>query len=391
MTAAEDAGATAPASDAGATQPGQGGGTTGHDSGATKGGGSTGQDAGKTGSGSAPEGGTTVTTPPTTTTSTGLHVVGNHLVDNGTTVRLLGVNHSGTEFSCVQNNGFFDGPSDQTLVTPMLAWHVNTVRVPLNEDCWLGINGVSSSLGGSAYQTAIETYVKMIRSNGLYVIVDLHWNGPGSNLGTAQQPMADADHSPAFWTSVANAFKSDNGIVFDLYNEPYVSSWSCWLSGCSESGWNGISGTYPTAGMQSLVNAVRATGATNVLMLGGIAYSNDLTGWLANEPTDPLGQLAASFHEYNFNTCASQSCWTSQTAPVAAKVPVITGELGENDCDDTFVDQYMTWADTSGISYMGWTWNTWDCSSGPALISDYDGTATGLGAGIKSHLISVNP
>ncbi len=33
--------------------------------------------------------------------------------------------------------------------------------------------------------------------------------------------MADEDHASAFWMSVANAFKGDLGIVFDLYNEPF--------------------------------------------------------------------------------------------------------------------------------------------------------------------------
>src|SRR5579859_3024086 len=34
-----------------------------------------------------------------------LHVEGNHFVDHGKTVRLLGVNHSGTESSCRHWNG----------------------------------------------------------------------------------------------------------------------------------------------------------------------------------------------------------------------------------------------------------------------------------------------
>ena len=54
-------------------------------------------------------------------------------------------------------------------------------------------------------------------------------------------------------------------------------------------------------------------------------------------------------------------------APVAAVVPIVTGELGEKDCGTGFVNTYMPWADTKMISYLGWTWDTWNCSSGPAL------------------------
>src|SRR5260370_35326824 len=84
--------------------------------------------------------------------------------------------------------------------------------------------------------------------------------------------------------------------------------------------------------MQSLVNAVRSTGATNVIMLGGEEYSNDLRQWLSHEPADPDHDLAAAWHSYNFNTCSHRSCWKNQVAPVIAQGPVIAGGIGENSC-----------------------------------------------------------
>jgi hypothetical protein len=44
-------------------------------------------------------------------------------------------------------------------------------------------------------------------------------------------------------------------------------------------------------------------------------------------------------------------------APVAAKVPVVTGELGEYDCTSSFIDSYMAWADAHGVSYLAWAWD----------------------------------
>src|SRR6202022_1960369 len=114
----------------------------------------------------------------------------------------------------------------------------------------------------------------------------------------------------------------------------------------------------------------------------------DMTGWLANKPADPNGQLAVSFHLYDFATCNTTACWDAQVAPVAAVVPIVTGELGEKDCGTVFVNTYMPWADLHGISYLGWTWDTWDCSGGPALISNYDGTPTAFGQGIRDHFLS---
>ena len=43
-------------------------------------------------------------------------------------------------------------------------------------------------------------------------------------------------------------------------------------------------------------------------------------------------------------------------------------------------------ADAKGASYPGWARNTWDCSSDPSLISDFNGTPTGFGVGLRDHL-----
>src|SRR5580658_8528658 len=85
-----------------------------------------------------------------------IKVVGKQLVNgSGATVQLRGVDRSGTEYACIQGWGIFDGPSDQASIDAMLAWNVNAVRVPLNEDCWLNINMGNSTHGGAAYQSAI--------------------------------------------------------------------------------------------------------------------------------------------------------------------------------------------------------------------------------------------
>jgi hypothetical protein len=316
----------------------------------------------------------------------GVRVSGNHLVANGATVRLLGVNHSGSEYQCIHNNGIFDGPVDQASVSAILTWHANAVRVPLNEDCWLAINGAPAAFSGTNYRNAITQYVDLLRQNGLFVIVELHWNAPGTLQATGQLPMPDADHSPVFWTSVAGTFKGDQGIVFDLYNEPFTTDWNCWLNGCQITG--SAAGNYTAAGIQQLITTVRATGAQNLIMAGGIAFANDVSGWLSHRPSDPAGNLAASFHVYNFNVCNSTACWSSSVGPLAAQVPVITGEIGENDNASGFITGYMAFADGLGLSYLGWAWNT---NSNPSLISNANGTATSFGAGLRAHLLVVHP
>ena len=324
----------------------------------------------------------------------GLHVVANQLAVGVRRVRLLGASHSGTEYACVGGYGIFDGPSDASLPRAMASWNMNTVRIPLNEDCWLGINGVSPRFGGAAYRQAIADFVAMLRNNGMWVIVDLHWSAPGNTLARQQQPMADADHAPDFWRSVAATFKNDSGVLFDLFNEPYLSPanaksddpWHCWLRGCSMYPSAQLPAAWQSAGMQQLVDAVRGAGASNVILVGGLAWSNDLRGWLAHRPEDPLRQLVASFHLYNFNACRDAQCWDSEVGSVAQVVPVVTGEVGEDDCEHGFLDRYVTWADSRAVSYLGWAWNPWDCKRGPALVTNYDGAPTPFGDGLRAHL-----
>ena len=197
--------------------------------------------------------------PPAATLS--IRVAGNKLVDgSGQIVRLLGVNRSGTQYACVFG-GIFDGPSDAASVRAMSSWNINTVRIPLNEGCWLGINGVDPSVSGEKYQNAIVNYVNLLHQYNLYAILDLHWNAPGGRLAASPQVMADLDHSPAFWSSVATRFKNDPAVLFDLYNEPNSISDACWRDGCmTPEGWQ-------AAGMQLLINTIRATGATQPILL----------------------------------------------------------------------------------------------------------------------------
>jgi len=328
-----------------------------------------------------------------------LHVSGNQLVNaSGSQVILHGMDRSGAEYACVQGWGFFDGPVDEASILAMKSWgNVTAVRVPLNEACWNGEPYVSPAYAGANYINAVKAYVSLLNANGLVVILDLHWtdglytgnsSGCSSAEATCQKPMPDAAEAIPFWTSVANTFKGNNAVIFDLFNEPYASratgstttGWQCWLNGGTCAGIG-----YQVAGMQSMVNAVRAAGASNVLMLGGEEYSNDLSQWLAYEPADPDGNLVASWHSYSGNTCDTQSCWTSQVAPVMAKVPVIVGEMGESDCGGSYMDSLASWLETENTGFLAWTWDAWGgCSN--VLITDYAGDPTAFGAAYRAIL-----
>jgi hypothetical protein len=313
-----------------------------------------------------------------------VRVDGDHLVnERGQPVRLLGVDRSGAEYACLsparQNLGVFAGPTGKRAIAAMKAWRINTVRIPLNENCWLGINGAPPLYSAARYREAIGAYLKRLHKAGLYVVLDLHWNAPGAALSAGQQPMADMDHAPAFWASVARAFKSDPAVVFDVYNEPHDISWRCWRDGCVlPQGWR-------AAGMQTLVNAVRSTGARQPIIVTAPNWGTDLSAWLDHQPHDPANQLAAGLHIFDFSFCTARRCWAQEVEPVARRVPVVATELGQRGCSAEFVNRFMKWADSARVSYLGWSWNPSGCAA-PSLITSWDGTPTAYGQGLRAHL-----
>ena len=112
-------------------------------------------------------------------------------------------------------------------------------------------------------------------------------------------------------------------------------------------------GTFPAVGMTTLVAAVRAAGATQPLLLGGLNYANDLTGWLANAPNDP--QLVAAWHNYPGQGCWTD-CWNTTIVSVAAHVPVLMTEFGYVAGSGDAFNPTMEWADQNGIGYLPWAW-----------------------------------
>src|SRR5256714_6266917 len=242
--------------------------------------------------------------PPGPAQAPAVRVEGNRLVDPaGRPVRLRGGTGSGAEYACAQGWGIFEGPRDSASVHATASWRATVVRLPLNETCWLGINGVAAAYAGANYQRAIADYVGTLNRAGLTVILDLHWTAADTAKALAQAPMPDRDHTPEFWRQVAMAYGHNNAVIFDLFNEPFPDSnadtpeaWRCWREGGTCRGMS-----FQAAGMQELVNTVRGTGATNVILLGGGQYAATLSHWLAKQPTDPLSNLAAPWHVYNFS------------------------------------------------------------------------------------------
>lgn len=164
-----------------------------------------------------------------------VHVSGNHFVGiRGQRLRLIGLDRSGTEYACagpVAGGGFgygvFQGPVDDRSIRAMLSWDINAVALPLNEACWLGgYGGLNPQFTGASYRTAIVRYVERLNQFGIYVVLRLSGAAPGDHAygsdpsSPNEIPMADSDHSIAFWASVAAVFKRNQMVLFHTFDEP---------------------------------------------------------------------------------------------------------------------------------------------------------------------------
>ena len=205
-------------------------------------------------------------------------------------MQLRGVDRSGTEYACIQGWGFFDSPhpdriDDPAMIAAIVSWGINAVRVPLNEDCWLGLHMAHPRFGGRALSPDHRRGTcTALNAAGLYVILDLHWVAPGRAGATGQLPMADADHAPRSGARWRGPFSGDHELVFDLFNEPTGSAGGAGAT-AARSGPSGSAPAYRTAGMQALVDAVRSTGATQPLALGGLQVRRRPVA--AGPPTSP--------------------------------------------------------------------------------------------------------
>jgi hypothetical protein len=351
-----------------------------------------------------------------------IKVQGRQLVDGaGRAVQLRGVNRAVFESRCTYDDtGFNDGPVDQAAVTAMKSWKMNAVRVTVNDECWLGVNGLPAGGNAAGYRSAVLAYIRLLRKNGLYVMPVVEVFGPDAQKATQIDYMPDKSHMPAFWRSLASALRSDRGILFDPvtevamadWNDPHpdpAGQWACWLRGCTiDSVYKGAP-RFTAAGLQSLVSTIRSTGAKQPIVLGGIDYNADLSQLLKYLPSDPAHQLVASGHIYDFVQGKDvDAFFHDQLEPIARRMPVILGELGERRCDSgsaaytrhvlTLLDAEKRKGNVMGV--LEWAWNavqgpdSWHCPTGqygeggPLLIRSYDGTPTVMGSVFRTWILS---
>lgn len=307
-----------------------------------------------------------------------------------------GVGRDGLEYSCT-GDGHFDAQELSYMGSGINAsgityWGANTVRLPLSEGIWL--NGQSSqACSASRYQALIKKTVDALSALKLNVILDLQWTDAGrqSLQGGGPWAMPDAD-SLTFWQQVAGTYSRYSNVLFELFNEPHPPSWSCWRSSCTITD-NEYSDdcrcvktlTFASVGMQAVVNAVRSTGATNLVLVAGMDWGFNLS--LIGTYQITGSNVVYDTHPYPYGEKLPPS-WDAAFGNISKIYPVMSAESGEYDCGTSYMSQLLTYFDAHHMGWLAWAWVAQGSPCGyPQLIQDYRGTPVpGMGQLVYTRL-----
>ncbi|TCD59883.1 Manganese dependent endoglucanase Eg5A [Steccherinum ochraceum] len=236
----------------------------------------------------------------------------------GALARLGGVNTAGYDFS-VATDGSFTG----TGVTPPASQFshfanegANLFRIPF---AW---QLMTPQLGGSIDQSFLSRYDATVQSAlnsgpNVFVIVDVHNYARWNNGIIAQGGPTNAQFI-SLWTQLAAKYGNSQRVIFGIMNEPHdIPSVATWVDT-----------------VQQTVNAIRAAGAQNFLLLPGSSWASAQAfpteaGPLLVKVTDPLGstdKLIFDVHKYldSDNSGTHPDCTTDNVDVLTTLVSFLT-------------------------------------------------------------------
>ena len=224
----------------------------------------------------------------------------------------------------------------------------NVVRLPVDPETW--------RTDADYVAHYLDPAVRWAGEAGLYAIIDLHMIG---NVETgAGQAMTESPAGPlaeGFWRSMAGYFRSTPHTLFEIFNEP---------AGITADTWQPIAA--------ELVQTIRAEGAPQLVIVGGVDFASDVS-WVADTPIVD-DNIAYAAHTYP----GTSSDWPHLFGGIAARYPVLVTEWGfmdENPSPSqdylngsraTFGDRLMAFLAERGI---GWVACWWDSGSEPPMLS----------------------
>jgi endoglucanase len=194
-----------------------------------------------------------------------------------------------------------------------------SVRIPV---AWSQYADAGNNISPT-WMARVKQVVDYARKAGLYVVINIHWDGGWMNHPTYDQQAAINAKLTRFWTQIANTFKDyDDHLLFAGSNE--VGQDAPWGTPVSAE-WANVQNGFN----QAFVNAVRATGGNNALRhLVVQAYFTNIDHAVAinTVPTDTVAnRLFMEVHyydPYDFTINGGSTIWqwgSTATDPAATE------------------------------------------------------------------------
>jgi endoglucanase len=194
-----------------------------------------------------------------------------------------------------------------------------SVRIPV---AWSQYADAGNNISPT-WMARVKQVVDYARKAGLYVVINIHWDGGWMNHPTYDQQAAINAKLTKFWTQIAITFKDyDDHLLFAGSNE--VGQDAPWGTPVSAE-WANVQNGFN----QAFVNAVRATGGNNAVRhLVVQAYFTNIDHAVAinTVPTDTVAnRLFMEVHyydPYNFTINGGSNIWqwgSTATDPAATE------------------------------------------------------------------------
>ncbi len=333
-----------------------------------------------------------------------LEVKGNKIVKQGTDemVVLRGVNVPSMDWGMAEN-------LYESMTMVYDCWGANLIRLPIHPKYWKdGSIWDGKNLTKEQYQKYIDDMVKAAQARGKYIILDCH------RYVMPQQDDLD------MLKELAVKYGNNSAVLFGLLNEPHdikptdiekptmEDQWEVWYNG----GQIIVGGEEVTAiGHQQLLNEIRALGANNICIAGGLSWAFDISG-LADgyngrengyRLIDTAEGHGVMYDSHAYPVKGTKSSWDTIIGPVRRVAPILIGEWGWDSSDnnisggdctsDIWMNQIMNWMDDTDNQYDGipLNWTAWNLhmKSSPRMISSWDYKTTAYnGTYIKNRLQS---
>lgn len=250
------------------------------------------------------------------------------------------------------------------------AWGANTIRFQLSQ---VGLDPVNPRYSDEYVQRIVDG-VALARSYGFVVILSIQDQGPSGGESHAQPSVATIRD----WKTLTARFNGDQNVVYEMFNEPQNrptrDGWAVWRNGGPPSRNQGSA----AVGHQRLLEEIRATGATNVVIADAGQFGQRLDGVPLLH--DPLGQVAYGVHPYLTHTLREPDDWQPGFGFLASQFPVVATEWVANSkvrfCKpewETTSPQLLQFLQERDIGILGWALDVVN-----SLIADWRYTPTSL-------------